>query len=68
MDNYSFLQNDTREFMSSIKEALIELNVFKGLNNSYLERERNMESEYIDKTVHVINSVIMQGYFSVIKV
>lgn len=52
-------------FMMSIRKALTELNIFKGLNDSYLEQ--NEQSEYIQKTVHVIDSVIMQGYFSVIK-
>jgi len=37
------------------------LQIFKDLNNNNLELER------INKTVDVIDSVIMQGYFSVIK-
>lgn len=51
--------------MRSIRKTLKELNVFKDLNDSYLEW--NIQSEYIEKTVHVIDSVIMQEYFSVIK-
>lgn len=57
-----FLQSDTREFMRSIKETLTVLNVFKSLNDSYLELEN------IERTIHVINTVLMQGYFSVIKI
>lgn len=48
--------------MRSIKEALIMLNVFKNLNDSYLELEN------IEKTIHVINTVLIQGFFSVIKI
>lgn len=51
--------------MTSIRKALTELKVFKGLNDSYLKQ--NEQSEYIEKTIHVIDSIIMQEYFSVIK-
>lgn len=58
-----FFQNDTREFIKSIKEALIVLNVFKNLNDSYQER-----LEKIEETIHVIDTVLIQGYFSVIEI
>ncbi|XP_011877725.1 PREDICTED: endothelin-converting enzyme 1-like [Vollenhovia emeryi] len=61
-NNYKRCKNNTSEFMSSIRKALTELNVFKGANDSFLERSE--QSEYIEKTVHVIDSVIMQEYFS----
>lgn len=48
--------------MKSIKEALTVLNVFKNLNDSYLEQEN------IEKTIHTINITLMQGYFSVIEI
>jgi len=48
----------------SIRKTLKELNVFKGLNDSDLEW--SIQSENIENTVHVIDSV-MQEYFSVIK-
>lgn len=51
--------------MRSIRKVLTDLNVFKGLNDSYLEQ--NEQAEYIEKTVHVIDSIIMQEYFSVIE-
>lgn len=38
------------------------LNVFKNLNDSYLELER------IEKTIYVIDTVLIQGYFSVIEI
>ncbi|KMQ97773.1 endothelin-converting enzyme 2 [Lasius niger] len=57
-NNYKRCKSDTREFMRSIKETLTVLNVFKSLNDSYLELEN------IEKTIHVINTVLMQGYFS----
>ncbi|KYQ56391.1 Endothelin-converting enzyme 2 [Trachymyrmex zeteki] len=60
--NYKKCKNNTSEFMRSIRKTLKELNVFKDLNDSYLEW--NIQSEYIEKTVHVIDSVIMQEYFS----
>ncbi|XP_072763378.1 endothelin-converting enzyme 2 [Anoplolepis gracilipes] len=57
-NNYKKCKSDTREFMRSIKETLTVLNVFKNLNDSVLELEK------IEKTIHVINTVLMQGYFS----
>ncbi|XP_077262705.1 endothelin-converting enzyme 2 isoform X1 [Temnothorax americanus] len=60
-NNYKSCKNDTSGFMRSIRKALTELNVFKGLNASYSEQN---ESEYIEKTVDVIDSIIMQEYFS----
>ncbi|KAL0104924.1 hypothetical protein PUN28_016520 [Cardiocondyla obscurior] len=59
-NNYKRCKNDTSELMRSITKALTELDVFKNLNNNYLET--NKQSEYIEKTVHVINSIIMQEY------
>ncbi|KAG5326857.1 MMEL1 protein, partial [Acromyrmex heyeri] len=61
--NYEKCKNDTSEFMRerSIRKTLTELNVFKGLNNSDLEW--SIQSENIENTVHVIESV-MQEYFS----
>ncbi|XP_011702526.1 PREDICTED: membrane metallo-endopeptidase-like 1 [Wasmannia auropunctata] len=65
-NNYKKCKNDTSEFMRSIRKALTELNVFKNLNDSYLEWKynENVQSEYIEKTIHVIDSVLMQEYFS----
>ncbi|KYN15849.1 PREDICTED: membrane metallo-endopeptidase-like 1 [Trachymyrmex cornetzi] len=60
--NYEKCKNDTSEFMRSIRKTLKELNVFKGLNDSDLEW--SIQSENIEKTVHVIDSVVMQEYFS----
>ncbi|XP_029164653.1 endothelin-converting enzyme 2-like [Nylanderia fulva] len=57
-NNYQKCKSDTKEFMRSIKEALTMLNVFKSLNDSYLELEN------IEKTIHVINTVLIQGFFS----
>lgn len=51
--------------MKSIRKALTELNVFKDLNDSYLEQ--NKQSNHIEETIYVIDSIIMQKYFSVIK-
>jgi len=63
VSNYFHLfQSDTREFIKSIKEALIVLNVFKNLNDSYQELKR------IEETIHVIDTVLIQGYFSVIEI
>jgi len=50
--------------MKSIREALIVL--FKNMNDNYLEWHVQLE-ESIEKTIQVIDSIIMQGYFSVIK-
>lgn len=58
-------QNNTDEFIKSIRKALTELNVFKSLNGSCLEQ--NEQSKYIEETIRVIDSIIMQKYFSVIK-
>ncbi|XP_012525662.1 neprilysin-1 [Monomorium pharaonis] len=58
-NNYKECKNDTSEFIRSVRKALTELNVFKELN-----LEWNIQSEYIEKTVYVIESVIMQEYFS----
>lgn len=41
------------------------LNVFKDVDDKDLDR--NSQFEYVNKTVHVIDSVIMKGYFSVIQ-
>ncbi|KYN44453.1 Endothelin-converting enzyme 2 [Trachymyrmex septentrionalis] len=60
--NYEKCKNDTSELMRSIRTTLKELNVFKGLNDSDLEW--SIQSENIEKTVHVIDSVVMQEYFS----
>ncbi|KAM0728001.1 Endothelin-converting enzyme 2 [Formica fusca] len=57
-NNYKRCKSNTKEFMKSIKEALTVLNVFKNLNDSYLEQEN------IEKTIHTINITLMQGYFS----
>jgi len=50
--------------MKSIREALIVL--FKNVNGNYLGWHVQLE-ESIEKTIQVIDSIIMQGYFSVIK-
>jgi len=50
--------------MKSIREALIVL--FKNMNDNYLGWHVQLE-ESIEKTIQVIDSIIMQGYFSVIK-
>ncbi|XP_011156691.2 endothelin-converting enzyme 2 isoform X1 [Solenopsis invicta] len=60
-NNYKRCKNDTSEFMRSIRKALTELNVFKSLNDSL---EWNVQSEHIDKIIDVIDSIIMQEYFS----
>ncbi|XP_050461245.1 neprilysin-2-like [Cataglyphis hispanica] len=57
-NNYKRCKNNAREFSRSIKEALTVLNVFKSLNDSRLEKKN------IEKTIHSINSILMQGYFS----
>ncbi|XP_012225027.2 neprilysin-2-like isoform X2 [Linepithema humile] len=52
-------ENDRNdEIKRSISEALTELHIFKDLNNSTLESER------INEIINVIDSVIMQTYFS----
>ncbi|RLU21087.1 hypothetical protein DMN91_007703, partial [Ooceraea biroi] len=61
-NNYKRCKNDTRELMKSIKEALIVLNIFKNVNGNYLEWHTQLE--YIENTVHTIDSIIMQEYFS----
>ncbi|XP_025268661.1 neprilysin-2-like isoform X1 [Camponotus floridanus] len=58
-NNYKRCKSDTREFIKSIKEALIVFNVFKNLNDSYEERLKRIE-----ETIHVIDTVLIQGYFS----
>ncbi|KAL6254645.1 hypothetical protein P5V15_013952 [Pogonomyrmex californicus] len=57
-NNYIKCKNNTSDVMRSIRKALIELDVFRELNDSYLEWD--MQS----KTIHIIDSVIMQKYFS----
>lgn len=60
-----FLQKDTGKLVRSVKEALISLDVFKSINDRYLDR--SLQFEHINKTVRVIDSVILRGYFSVIQ-
>lgn len=50
--------------MKSIKEALIVFKVFS-MNDTYLEWDA--ELKHIEETIRAIDSIIMQGYFSVIK-
>ncbi|XP_012225025.2 uncharacterized protein [Linepithema humile] len=51
-------QDEKDEIRKSVSDALVILKVFENLNDTNLELER------INKTINVIDSVIMQGYFS----
>ncbi|XP_020300188.1 neprilysin-2-like isoform X2 [Pseudomyrmex gracilis] len=61
-ENYEKCKKDTGKLVTFIKEALMSLNVFKDVDDKDLDR--NSQFEYVNKTVHVIDSVIMKGYFS----
>lgn len=58
---FSQAQNETDEIRKSVSDALMILEVFEDPNDKKIELER------ISKIVKVIDSVIMQGYFLVIK-
>ncbi|XP_014481809.1 PREDICTED: uncharacterized protein LOC106748107 [Dinoponera quadriceps] len=60
--NYKKCKKNEEEFLRSIKEALTVFRVFKDFNDSYLTLD--LQSQYIEKTVHDVDSIIMRGYFS----